>query len=133
MARPRDAGAAISIGLDDFGISNVGDATTDDGDDDNYDDDEYDDDEYEDDIASRKQVCQLRRVTMDAIFLIDGSYSITPKDFRRGLRFVATFIDFLLSNGIQLGENDTRIAVIQFSDDVDVSMGMGRGRGRERG
>ena len=82
--------------------------------------DDYEDYKYDEDDLLREQRCELRRVTMDAIFLIDGSYSIKPTDFRNGLRFVASFVDYLMANGIEVGRNATRIAVIQFSDDVHV-------------
>ena len=108
-------GNSISIGND---LNHIGVYDIKDDYEEYYDD--YEDYKYDDDDLLREQRCELRRVTMDAIFLIDGSYSIKPTDFRKGLRFVASFVDYLMANGIEVGRNATRIAVIQFSDDVHV-------------
>ena len=83
------AGASIGIDIGEIDISNVDGNGTDDVDDD--DDEDNDEDDYYYETDDDESICELRRVTMDAIFLIDGSWSITSKDFKMGKRFVFSF------------------------------------------
>ncbi|CAI9721427.1 Hypothetical predicted protein [Octopus vulgaris] len=53
----------------------------------------------------------------DIVFVLDGSGSIWPPDFRKQLEFVNYFIDH-----IDIGENEVRIGVVNFSKNAEPSI-----------
>ncbi|XP_014771109.1 collagen alpha-6(VI) chain [Octopus bimaculoides] len=53
----------------------------------------------------------------DIVFVLDGSSSIWPPDFRKQLEFVNYFID-----QIDIGENEVRIGVVNFSKNAEPSI-----------
>jgi len=76
-------------------------------------------------FGAPREDCHLEKMKVDAVFLVDGSFSIEPDDFNKSLRFISSFVDFLISQGIDIEDGSARIGAIEYSNDARVVVPLG--------